>query len=294
MINDLINKQKTDFGYQFKKNWLNLSLSENVKKNIFEVLPIIKPEMYFYYTYRLIVIEEFEKKNITIERKKIYEKFLELNSKILKEKCSILLSENDKPENSTHISFTWTNVYENYSKEVELLKDSVFNLINYKKNIRENLNIDENENPYFSQKSVQFFQNIMFIGFNIAHQRILCEADNENNFGIELVELNNQDELIIYPNPILMESLTEYLELSKEDIINFCNENFEKLGISKISNERLKKDLETSYLISFKGELYYLKKYFDFDFNTYMNKRINKPIFSSLLFETQANLKKVI
>ncbi|HEX8577675.1 MAG TPA: hypothetical protein VF677_15420 [Flavobacterium sp.] len=294
MIDDLINKQKTDFGYLLKGNWINLGLTENVKKAIFELLPIIKPEMYFYYTFRLIAIEEFEKKNIQIETKNIYSKFTELNSKILKEKCSILMSENDKPENSNYISFIWTNVYDNYSKEVDLLKDSILNMINYKKNIQEYLNINENENPYTSQKSIHFFQNLMFIGFNIAHQRILCEVDNSNNFGIELVELDNQDELIIYPNPKLMESLSKHLDLSNEEIINFCNENFEKIGISKINNEKLKKDLGTNFIVNFKGELFYLKKYFDLDFNIYMNKRINKPAFSLLLFECQLNLKKVI
>lgn len=293
-MTELVLKEKIENIFYLKNDWLNLNFDINKKKAIFKYFPIFKTDMYFYYIFRLILINEYEQKGIApLSKNDAFNKFIECCGKILKEKCAVLIPEYDNSYNEITISFPWTTNYQNYSNEVDLLKNSVLNIVNHKKEIKNLLGINESENPYFSELSVQYFQNLMFIGYNIAKKRVYDELENKNFFGLEVVDYSDEKELIFYLTPFGMLNLNKLFEKNNDEIVAYFYDNIKEFNASKVNNEQLKKDYNTKTIIFFNNNIYIHKNFTDLDFNSYMNKRLNRFSLNLLYHESQLNLKKI-
>lgn len=219
--------------------------------------------------------------------------FEEASKKILKESCYFLMDKYENPNEELILSYAWENYHINYSKQVDILRDSTLHFINYSKRIQEAIEIDENENSYASQTSLRFFQNIMFMGVRMAHTRIINELNNKSFLGCEIIKSYDYSELIIYLTPEGMRNLTEVLKMTVEERFEIFNFFLNNNKIKKIDSETLRKTFNTSILLEYENNIYkHYLQYSDY-LNDFMSQRINRKHLSSIWVESQANYKQI-
>lgn len=289
-----IKQEQIENIFVYSDDWLDLECSLEYKNALKECISYIRPEMFFLYLYRLIILYDFEKKSKAIpNNKELLSLFEEASKKILKESCYFLIDKYDNPNEELILSFAWENYHINYSKQVDALRDSTLHFINYSKRIQEAIEVDENENPYNSQASLRFFQNIMFMGVRMAHTRITNELNNKSFLGCEIIKSYDYSELIIYLTPEGMRNLTDVLKMTVEERLGIFNSFLNDNKIKKIDSEALKKTFDTSILLEYENNIYkHYLQYSDY-LNDFMSERINRKHLSSIWAESQANYKQV-
>ena len=289
-----IKQEQIENIFVYGDDWIDLECSLEYKNALKECISYIRPEMFFSYLYRLIILYDFEKKSKEIpNNKELLSLFEEASKKILKESCYFLIDKYENPDEELILSFSWENYHINYSKQVDALKDSTLHFINYSKRIQEAIEVDENENPYTSQASLIFFQYIMFMGVRMAHTRIINELNNKSFLGCEIIKSYDYSELIIYLTPEGMRNLTKILKMTVEERLEIFNSFLNKNKIKKIDSETLKKTFNTSILLEYENNIYkHYLQYSDY-LNDFMSERINRKHLSSIWAESQANYKQV-
>ena len=289
-----IKQEQVENIFVYSDDWLDLECNLEYKNALKECISYIRPEMYFLYLYRLIILYDFEKKSKEIpNNKELLSLFEEASKKILKESCYFLIDKYENPNDELILSFAWENYHINYSKQVDALRDSTLHFINYSKRIQEAIEIDENENPYTSQASLMFFQNIMFMGVRMAHTRIINELNNKSFLGCEIIKSYDYLELIIYLTPEGIRNLTELLKMTVEERLEIFNGFLNNNKIKKIDSETLRKTFNTSILLEYENNIYkHYLQHTDY-LNDFMSERINRKHLSSIWAESQANYKQV-
>lgn len=292
-IPKFIKKQKNENNFIFDEDAIKLDLEPRYKKLLINQIKLLRIESYFNYIIRLIFQEDYLKKNLQIEKVTLLSLYYETANKILKDNASIILDSSINSYEEIYTSFNWEEHHLYYGKQLGLIVNTVLDIINHDKEIKQIIGLNENENPYNSQKARQFVQNLIVIGYSQATQRIEDEINNENYFGIEIIKNKNDEELIIYLTPKgMLEAPQFFSKIEKENRIDEFNKMLNKIGIQRIENNELKKQYETSTILVFNNKMYYHYKQFNLSYNDFFNKRINRPHFNSILLETQANYKK--
>ncbi len=82
--------------FYYDTGWLNIDNTERYKNEVMKCIEYCKPDMYFNHLYRFIIRYDFEELSKSIlsvnEREELY---FEAALKILKERCFIMVSENE-------------------------------------------------------------------------------------------------------------------------------------------------------------------------------------------------------
>lgn len=277
--------------YVYDYNWIDMiDTSNEYKIQIKKCIEFCQPDMYFNYLYRFIIRYDFNEHGIAFpDKNQVNKSYLEAALKILKERCSVILSEEE-----TEYSFEWKTPHRNYSKEMESYKTTVFNYINYHPDIYPIIGINKNENPYLSNGSAFFFQNVMFVSFLIAYNRIQSEIDNNEFFGLEIVPYSDRDILNIYLTPNGMYNLDFIYSWDKNQLILYFNTFIKKLGFNRITEQDQLSKFGTSILFEKDGKSFYHSKFPSYDYsNTFITKKLDRPHLSSIILESQASYKCV-
>lgn len=294
-IPKFIEKVKKETYFLIEGKGIKLDLDEEYKFQIFKQIKLLRIESYFNYIIRLIFQEDYLKKNLTVDKAKLLNLYYETSTKILKDNASIILDNSINPYDDYQTSFYWEEHHLYYGKQLGLIIKTILDIINFDREIKLLLNISENENPYNSSKAHQFIQNLIIIAYSQATQRIENEINNENYLGIEILKNNNnEEELIVYLTPIGMMSVPEYFtNIDNEDKIPKFIKLLNQIGIQKIENEEIKQKYDSSIILAFDNKLYVHYKQYNLSYNSFFNKRINRPHINSIILETQANYRKI-
>lgn len=280
--------------FVYSPNWLNLEVSEEYKQELKKCVKYCRPDMYFHYLFRFILRYDFEElgrplKN-TYELFSIYQKIAQ---KILYDQCYIMFSESE-----VESPVEWRIPHRNFAKVTEAYKSTVLDYINYNKTAYEPLGLKPDANPYFSEGCLQFFQNLMFVGFLIANSRINDELTSDNYFGADVMNFKEEDSLTVYLTPYGMINNNLLTAMSTEEIIALYNQYLLHIGFEPIRDKEKISELNTAIILMNKTKSFYHKAtQFHECAHDYVIKRINKPHISSLKFETQVSyteLKEVL
>lgn len=310
----LIKKEKKGNIFIYEQDWIQLDCSEQYKNVLYRCIRYIRPEMYFNLIYRIIIEYDYEVFGKEIDDNYvIFEQFKRVSKKILKDYCHILLpkEEVDKPQNSSFnysvnkilkdyfnisltkdktkeqedsSSFVWKNHYFLYSKQVDVLLRSTCSFINNLEDVQNVLGINKHENPFFSNKSNLFFQNLMYIGYLVALSRIKDEINNKSYLGAEIINYNNETDLVIYLTPEGMSNKSKMRHFTKEETLSWLNIFLENNNMKRIKSESVEIEIDGDSFVHYRLYPGYI--------NDYMSNRINRPHISSILKETQANYVK--
>lgn len=289
-----IEKSNKDGLFVFSPNWLSLEVSEEYKQELLKCIRYCRPDMYFHYLYRFIIRYDFEELNKPIEsRQQLYSIYQKVAKKILYERCYIMFSQGE-----VESPVEWRIPYQNFSKVTEAYKETVLDYINYNETSHEHIGMQPNANPYFSEACLQFFQNLMFVGFLIANSRIEDEIHVTHYFGADIMNFIVEDNLTIYLTPYGMIHNTQLTAMSTDELISLYNQYVSSLGFDLIRDKDKISSLNTAIVLKKDGRAFYhqLTKFHECA-HDYIIKRINKPHITSLKIETQVSyceLKKPI
>ena len=290
-----IKQEKIENIFIYEEDWIDLEYTLEQKNALKECISYIRPETFFYFFYSIIIYYDFENKSKEIpDNKELLILFQEGAKKILKECCYVVIEKYENPEDELILSFPWENYHTNYTKLVDPLRTSTLSFINHSYRIQEVLGIAKNDNPFDSEQSSFFFQNLMYMGIRMAHTRIVNELNNKSNFGCEIIKGFNYSELVIYLTPEGFRNQTKILKMSIEEKLKIFNSFLNENKIKRIDTDTLRKKFNTNILLEYDNKIY--KHYFQFPSysNDFMSARINKKHLSSILQEGQANFKEVI
>ncbi len=187
---------------------------------------------------------------------------------------------------TSKLSFPWEIHHINFSKEMKDLKDSALDYINYSSEIKKGIGIEDSENPYFSDKSILFFKDVITMGLKLSYTRIVNELNNKSFIGTEIVS----NELKFYITPIGFKNLSRISQLNRSDKNEIL---FKYLNQNKDGSQDFKLINQLPLIIQYKNVLYYSYKINGDFLNNFMNKRINKSPSGSLWVESQVNLKEL-
>jgi hypothetical protein len=281
---NIIDFIKLDKIYIYDSNWIDIDRQMFYKANLERCFNYIRPDMYFNYLFYLIVKYDFQDKNKAIpENDTLLNIFKEISTKILRDKCNLSLSESAK------LSFPWEIHHINFSKEMEDLKDSTLEYINFSSEIKKEIGINNGENPYFSDKSILFFKDLIIMGLKLSYTRIMNEINNKSFIGAEVVS----NELKFYITPTGFKNLSRVNQLNRDDrseiFFKYLNQDQNK----KINTQDFNLINQLPLIIKYKDKFYYSYKIEGDFLNNFMSKRINNAWSGGLWFESQINLKEL-
>lgn len=286
-----INQKHHNNIYIFSEEWIDLNFSLEYKNALKECISYIRPEMYFYYLYRVIILYGFEKKSLAIpDSKRLLKIYEEASRRIMRDSCYFLL---DKKEvgDEEYLSFAWENYFINYSKEVDLLRDSTLQFINSSKSIRQIIGIKENS--IISEETETFFKYMMFLGLRIAYTRLKNESKSESYLGCEIIKTVNSSELFVYLTPKALRELTELLKAKGQQRLDIFNNFILNNNIERINSDTLRELLNTSIILKHESNLYMHYLQSPNHLNDYISQRINGKHISLIFGQCQANYKLV-
>ena len=287
----IINTSREDI-YYYSDNWINLNFPPEYLEQLKICIEFCRPDMYFNYLFRLIVKFDFENLNKEVsDLAEIFKCYKKIAFKFLEEDCYIFPQESSQHFISETIH--WNTHHLNYKKEISFYKSAILDYINFHAETYPILNIKSKENPYFNDNSIKFFQNTMFIGFQIALKRIEDDLFSKRFFGSEIVSYGKNINLIIYLTPFGMTNLSSIFSLSKEEKLNMVYNYLKCIGFTIILDESKLQSLTTTILLEKNGFFFYHKKpYPDFT-NSFMIDKLRMPFLRSILLQSQANFLNI-
>ena len=231
-INILIsidNYSKNFLGGFFIENFDDKVLLLIINKNFFALIDvrINKKEKFYKIYFNKILIEEFYfnlKCFVLILRKKL-ENFVFINFK--NKNCFQKIMNKNIYENLFFSKFYLQNIYNN----LYLLKINIKNLVVFKLDNLELMNLgkeiqiptEKNEVINIENVQVQFNNNLIYLYIN--KKIYIIDLKNKNNFLIEIIKTDFDENLKIYGNLILFNN--KFYKV-KFNLNNFYNKNFEK------------------------------------------------------------------
>ena len=284
-----ISKTYRDGLYYYDKDWLVLDNPEEYINEVMKCIAYCKPDMYFNHLYRFIIRYDFEEISNSIPNKgRLEELYIEAALKILKERCFIMLSEDE-----TNYSLEWRIPHINYSKYIEGYKDTILNYVNYKLELYPIIGLKETDNAYLHTKSAMFVQHVMFASFLIAFNRIRDEKDSSSYLGAEIVPLGNRNVLNIYLTPSGMINLLSIQKLNKDEMLANFNSFIHEIGLNRINDKDRLTALNTAVILEKEGKTYYHFKPPLYDYaNNFIMEKLQRPHISSIKIETQASYEQ--
>lgn len=291
----MILKKKQDNYYCLEGDWCQLDLPNNQKKYFYDLFPKFRIDAFFNGVYNLIIKYKFQNKGLVYSRKEVLNYYYLVCQKYLKDIAFIFYDPFEDISDSTLPD--WENYFVNYGKELKAIIDTFLDVLNYDSDLKISLNIDENENVYTSQKAHTFLQSLVIASFHLAKKRIEDEFNNQNFFGVEILNTNQDNgkkELVLYMTPLGMEQKFEehFRGMDKELHSVEFNKILSSLNIKKVKNNSLKELCDSNFICYFEdGEIYHTYKQNNLSLNDFFTKRVNKGALMSLLVEFQANLK---
>ena len=242
-----IDKYSNNFlGGFFIENFDDKVLLLIINKNFFALIDvrINKKEKFYKIYFNKILIEEFYfnlKCFVLILRKKL-ENFVFINFK--NKNCFQKIMNKNIYENLFFSKFYLQNIYNN----LYLLKINIKNLVVFKLDNLELMNLgkeiqiptEKNEVINIENVQVQFNNNLIYLYIN--KKIYIIDLKNKNNFIIEIIKTEFDENLKIYGNLILFNN--QFYKV-KFNLNNFYNKNYEKID-KKIL---IQKEIELFFLI---------------------------------------------
>ena len=242
-----IDKYSNNFlGGFFIENFDDKVLLLIINKNFFALIDvrINKKEKFYKIYFNKILIEEFYfnlKCFVLILRKKL-ENFVFINFK--NKNCFQKIMNKNIYENLFFSKFYLQNIYNN----LYLLKINIKNLVVFKldnlelMNLGKEIQIPTEKNEVINIENVQVQSNNNLIYLYINKKIYIIDLKNKNNFIIEIIKTEFDENLKIYGNLILFNN--QFYKV-KFNLNNFYNKNYEKID-KKIL---IQKEIELFFLI---------------------------------------------
>jgi len=293
---EFIKKTKSNQYTTFEGDWINFRLSEEYKEILYKYIPIYRVESFFYNLFSYILKKDYSQDFFRNTRDGLLYIFQLTSEKILYDEASIVFDESFIKDEQFRVNFEWDDRIQLYSNHFQYIIDDILSLINSDKenNIKKIIGVNNGENPYFSPNAHMFAQQLVSVAYSIATNRIIDNIDNENYFGLEIMNYNNKTDLIIFLTPLGMFEYSQLYQNSNPEQrkIEFVNQ-INKIGLQMIDSEELRTNLETSALITFQNNIYKHYRTFEMSASEYLSRRTNKHYIKSVFVETQANFTKI-
>lgn len=288
-----------EHSYALKGDWIELTLDENIKKQLYNNICFFRAESLFSYVYRLMYECTYLHSSKNVDKQHLLNLYYKVSNKILIDRFGIISNPNHSFEN---VEFDWSsNWYLNMEKEFAITEKTILDVINYSSEIAKAIGLDKDEDPYYSNKSAMFIQYLISIGYSIATNRILSDFEAKTQFGFEFVDFNDKQDLIIYLTPEGMisfpEEISEVMKANNGDKagterLKCIRGKLEKLGINFITDKEQLKDFGNAPTISCLGKYFSHYKQYNLSSNEHFNERINRHYLYSIVLETQASFRR--
>jgi len=291
-----VTKKQTNGAFLLENDWINIDKSVEYKKILYKYTPVYRIESFFCNLFSYILKKDYSSDFFRKYREGLLFRFQMVSEKILFDEASILFNESFIKENNFDIKFEWDERYQLYGKHFKYIIDDILSLVNYDKEnkIKKFIEIDENENPFFSQNANFFVQQLAIIGYSLATNRILDNFDNDNYFGLEIMDYNENSDLIIHLTPLgMMECLDRFTKLNPEQRKVEFEKQLNKIGVQIIDNKGLKSLLQTSVILAFNNDVFKHYKTNEISASQSLSGRTNREHISSVVVETQSNYIKL-
>lgn len=298
---EIIQRNKiSQHSYALKGDWVKLTLDEKIKKVLYDNIYFFRVESLFSYIYRLIYECTYLHSGKSVDKHHLLNLYYKVSNRILLDCFGIMSNNNDSFEN---VQFDWSsNWYLNMEQEFGNTQKTILDKINNNSDIRKAIDLDEVENPYDSNKSAMFIQYLISIGYSMATNRILLDFDSKSQFGFELVDFNDMQDLIIYLTPEGMITFPEEMgQIRKSN--NGDKEGTERLkcfggklaelGINFIKDKERLKEFGNAPTINCMDNFFSHYKQHDLYSNEHFDERINRHYLYSIVLETQASFRRV-
>lgn len=291
-----IRKKKINQIHTFEDDWINLDLSKEYKEILFHYIPIYRVESYFYNLFSYILKNDYSKDIFRTNREGLLYKFQTTCEKILYEEANIIFDEELLKNDLFLVNFEWDDRFKLYSKHFKYIVDDILSLINYdtENKIKKAIGVDINENPYNSANAQMFAQHFAILGYSIATNRIIDNLDNDNYFGLELMNYNDKTDLIIHTTPLGMFEMSQIFDnITPEQRVSVFENYIKEIGLQIIDSPNLFKTLETPILIYLDNKIFKHYKNNELSASISLRGRTNNHYIKSVVAESQANFMKI-
>jgi hypothetical protein len=298
---EIIQRNKIgEHSYALKGDWVKLTLDAKIKKALYDNIYFFRVESLFNYIYRLMYECTYLHSDKSVDKQHLLNLYYKVSNRILLDRFGIMSNNNHSFEN---VEFDWSsNWYLNMEQEFGNTEKTILDIINYSSDIRKAIGLDEVEDPYDSNKSAMFIQYLISIGYSMATNRILLDFESKSQFGFELVDFNDKQDLIIYLTPEGMITIPEEMSQIKASYnddkggterLKCIHGKLAELGINFITDKERLKEFSNAPTINCLDNFFSHYKQHDLSANEHFKERINRHYLVSITLETQASFRRV-
>ena len=289
-----------EYSYTLTGDWIKLSIDRKIKKVLYENIYLFRVESLFNYFYRLMYECTYLNSSNPLDKHHLLKLYYKVTNRILLDRFGIISNNNHSLE---LVEFDWSsNWYLNMVQEFGNTEKTILDVINYSSDIKEAIGLNKLENPYNSKESAMFIQCLISIGYSMATNRILSDFDSKSQFGFEIVDFNDKQDLIIYLTPEGMitfpEEMGQIIKSNNGDKdgaerMKCIRGKLAELEINFITDKERLKEFGNAPTINCLDNFFSHYKQHNLSCNEHFNKRINRYFFSSIVLETQASFRRV-
>lgn len=285
--------------YALKGDWIKLTLDEKIKKVLYDNIYFFRVESLFSYIYRLMYECTYLHSANFVDKHHLLNLYYKVSNRILLDRFGIMSNNNHSYEN---VEFDWSsNWYLNMEQEFGNTEKTILDIINYSSDIRKAIGFDGVEDPYESNKSAMFIQYLISIGYSMATNRILSDFESKSQFGFELVDFNDNQDLIIYLTPegiiSFPEEIDQIIKSNNGDKggverLKCIRRKLEEIGLNFITDKERLKEFGNAPTINCLDKFFSHYKQHDLSSNEHFDERINRHYLNSIVLETQASFRR--
>lgn len=288
-----------EHSYILKGDWIKLTLDEKIKKELYNNIYFFRVESLFSYIYRLMYESTYLRSGNPVDKHHLLNLYYKVSNRILLNRFGIIVNNNHSFGN---VEFDWSsNWYLNMEQEFGNTEKTILDIINYCSDIRKAIGLNEVEDPYDSKKSAMFVQYLISIGYSMATNRILSEFESKSQFGFELVDFNDKQDLIIYLTPVGLMSFPEEIDQIMKsnngdkggtERLKYFRGKLAEIGINFITDKEQLKDFGNAPTINSLNKYFTHYKQHNLSSNEHFDERINRHFLYSIVLETQASFRR--
>src|SRR5690606_17209004 len=144
--------------------------------------------------------------------------------------------------------------------------------LNFSLELREIVGISSTENVYQMKELQPLIQNFIIIAAGHAFQRIRDEINNENFFGVEVIEIGGTEHMLLYQTPSGM--LHYHSHISKFEPTERPAERnrlLGKIGVQKLESQKLHHMLDCHSIIALNNKIFVQNKFHDDNLSSYIS-----------------------
>jgi len=287
---ETVKKSKEGALHYLKGDWLNFELSDSEKELYYALMPILRTERFLCYFFKLLNYKFYEQKGAVGDKETLLKYFSEGLTKILRDNMQILIHPDASPSDLVKTSYEWLPQFDNFGNDLNFFKDAVLDKLNFSRELREIAGISSTANVYQMTELHTLLQNFMVIAAGHAYQRLRDEIENENFFGLEVIEIRGTEHILLYQTPYGMLHYNSHI--AKFDTKDRPAERLRllfEIGVQKLESQKLHQMLDCHSIIAFNNKIFVQNRFNDDNLSSYISNKNNLPFLTLLQADLQVN-----